>query len=54
LLSLTSSVIMGMLAPKTVPLRWSTIGAPSGLLLSDGAGSGVKKSGILICGKNRG
>ena len=38
LLSLTSSVIMGMQAPKHVPLLWRTMALPRGLVQSLGAG----------------
>ena len=34
LLSLTSSVIMGILAPKTIPLLCSTMALPKGLLVA--------------------
>ena len=36
---MTSSVIMGMLAPKTIPRRWSTIALPRGLLVAVAIGA---------------
>ena len=53
--SLTSSVIMGMQAPKQVPRLCSTIAFPSGLVTSLGAGSefrGFVKITSWFCPKN--
>ena len=43
MLSLTSSVIIGMLAPKTMPLLCSTIALPKGLRVAVAMGAFAKE-----------